>query len=581
MPFLKLDPSVPNTSVSLSAYGVEEGDVFTVRAVGDFDPWGDELEAWRSTNAVYNGEETWVHEWVRDVPADTPIGNRPIYEDRAFAFKKAGGDVLTLKTLDSIHHDNEDDDRDYGVVIERFPLSPRADIFDFADLAGSEAARLHPDQLEKHIYNARGGDDIITLPAAIALTDEFVWNPEMVFRGGKGRDEIVGQSLQDRIDGGPGNDTLEGGGKADELDGGRGASDIARFDKPWKYVDGLFRKNGDKIISRVEGKDTLTDIEFAEFSDDRVLPLAEWEIRLKRKDDGDARILLYKDGKKIAAVDGHYDDATPVPDGSYGALLRLNAKTKGVQSGGKNWVIELADQANGGSTVEKSPGLPARSSILLHQGGSPHNSDGCGVLKSNALKKILLPIINTLDDAGAAEFAGALKTYKLPFPIKVTMTGNIKQPTLSRDGAKVEKTETGETSFVAFSLDDGRNDQISKRIWLDFKLEQSGKAAKQIAKSIEAGDGVVSATFRKDGHLIVVLEAKRSDFELEMTAARPGRADFDLVDAGFLRKKGGEWVKQQQTKKQVEKLLTESDRFSELDFSFDVSAASQDPLSLF
>jgi Ca2+-binding RTX toxin-like protein len=120
-----------------------------------------------------------------------------------------------------------------------------------------------------------------------------------VLRGGDGNDTLEGglgndildggdintsEDGNDRLSGGDGNDTLIGGRGDDELDGGSG-KDVAVFTDDLANYDYSIAEDGTITISHVggtqaDGTDTLTDIEYAQFSDGTfALPLNEEEFR--------------------------------------------------------------------------------------------------------------------------------------------------------------------------------------------------------------------------------------------------------------------------------------------------------------
>ncbi len=104
-----------------------------------------------------------------------------------------------------------------GVADEVLPalFTDDRDVVSFADVLMGE---FDPESL----YNARGGEDLVTLPADASQARAAGYDPTRTFFGGDGDDEIIGGGLNDRIDGGSGDDVLFGGDGDDELAGGDG-----------------------------------------------------------------------------------------------------------------------------------------------------------------------------------------------------------------------------------------------------------------------------------------------------------------------------------------------------------------------
>ena len=84
--------------------------------------------------------------------------------------------------------------------------------------------------------------------------------------GNNGNDQIFGGAGNDIISGGSGNDTLNGGSGNDTLDGGPG-NDTAVFDTKKVESTIVQTESGVVVTSATAGTDTLSNIEFLQFSD--------------------------------------------------------------------------------------------------------------------------------------------------------------------------------------------------------------------------------------------------------------------------------------------------------------------------
>lgn len=84
--------------------------------------------------------------------------------------------------------------------------------------------------------------------------------------GNNGNDQIFGGAGNDIISGGSGNDTLNGGSGNDTLDGGPG-NDTAVFDTRQVESTIVQTESGVVVTSATAGTDTLSNIEFLQFSD--------------------------------------------------------------------------------------------------------------------------------------------------------------------------------------------------------------------------------------------------------------------------------------------------------------------------
>ena len=89
-------------------------------------------------------------------------------------------------------------------------------------------------------------------------------------QGGGGDDLLYGEGGADYLSGGPGNDILNGGSGNDTLDGGAG-TDTAVFDAKKSESTIVQTATGLVVTSAATGKDTLSNIEFLQFSDDDVI----------------------------------------------------------------------------------------------------------------------------------------------------------------------------------------------------------------------------------------------------------------------------------------------------------------------
>jgi hypothetical protein len=167
------------------------------------------------------------------------------------------------------------------------------------------------------------------------------------------------------------------------------------------------------------------------------------------------------------------------------------------------------------------------------------------------------------------ETQGGIKMFQLPIPIEVTLANHIEQPRLSQ---KVQLAEEGKKwDTVTFSLDDGMDNKITKKIFLEFDLtNDTDQNANKIAKTVKKGDGIKKAKFDEDtGTLTVIIDRKTTDAtlkfrnDLQLDENFDLQASFALTDADFIRKKS---TKQGQDPDQMDILLTGDAGFDELDF---------------
>ncbi|SNT36643.1 hypothetical protein [Tropicimonas sediminicola] len=442
------------------------------------------------------------------------------------------------------------------------------------EVFGGEASDVVFGGTSNSIVHLRGGADKYTgVSDKGALSSGQVAPVEYVY-GDSGDDRLHGGRWKDYLFGGADNDVLIGGKGGDYLDGGEGDRDTVRFSKSWTEGRKNFSMDGQDVIARVDGADRIRNVEFAKFSD-KTMPLVNWKFVIGRWDDGNAQVELYQNDIQIRSIPAYFDDATPIPNGSYGAMVRFKpSSTPGIIADGKNWRIELSDQEDGTTTVLGDGVSPKRTAIQIHKGGSTQSSDGCIVLPGSDLRQLLFPLTEALADAGPVDTLGGKKTYQLIFPLSVELYGNVAQPTLERAGGKVKKVEAGDAGSVRFALDDGANDSITKRVYLEYDLKSAGAKAAKIATSIRKGKGVESVEFDGD-RLKVELKESHDSFKFNFQSKTVGRADFTLVDADFMRWKNGDWVRQSQEKWQMKKLMD----FSALDFGVQIYE-SPDELSI-
>lgn len=122
-----------------------------------------------------------------------------------------------------------------------------------------------------------GGNDILNGDPDL---DSQVGNNTL--NGGEGNDVLRGRSGNDLLQGGDNNDKLNGGKGNDVLNGGQGIDTAVFSDnfENYKYsIDSDNKITFDHLRgTQNDGKDTLENIEFAQFSDRRVaLPLNDIE----------------------------------------------------------------------------------------------------------------------------------------------------------------------------------------------------------------------------------------------------------------------------------------------------------------
>ena len=147
--------------------------------------------------------------------------------------------------------------------------------------------------------------------------------------GDGGNDSLAGGDGDDVIVGGTGNDVLFGGVGNDRLDGTNGI-DTARFSATYAQSTIFKNQNGSYTISSaLDGSDNLMNIDYAEFSDQRVtLTLAI--AGTPRDFNGDAKSdILLQNGKDGAAYIWALNNKTLVDNGFVGWAPGADWKAKG------------------------------------------------------------------------------------------------------------------------------------------------------------------------------------------------------------------------------------------------------------
>lgn len=294
-----------------------------------------------------------------------------------------------------------------------------ANVVDFNDLDADQQDAINAGE---DVYHAGDGADVVTLPNSVLAASDAKFTLGSTFYGETGGDKITGGELDDRIDGGIGNDTIKGG----------SGKDVAVFSGNFKNYDFTYHSTtaGGGTVVTVEakqgsdGQDVLTDIEFAQFADQKV-PLAKWEFKVSRQQDGKAEIAFHENGKKLyetsasVPTDCAYDDATPIRVGTYEAMYR----TKGSVNSESR--IELSSY-DGTSTVA------GRTAIQIHVGNKTLDSQGCIVASNSTfLNKVRARIDEALTEMNEVEAPnGPQVFYPLPVPISVEVIGNVPQPKL-------------------------------------------------------------------------------------------------------------------------------------------------------
>ncbi|MBY6092909.1 nidogen-like domain-containing protein [Maritimibacter alkaliphilus] len=127
-------------------------------------------------------------------------------------------------------------------------------------------------------------------------------------RGGNERDVLIGNEQANTLVGLEGNDTLIGSGGNDTLDGGEGC-DTASFSGAYAEYTITENENGTVTVahSGADGTDTLKDMEFLQFSDQRVSLVAEaldfTEVTSSAFVDYGANVLYRNDDGNSGAID--------------------------------------------------------------------------------------------------------------------------------------------------------------------------------------------------------------------------------------------------------------------------------------
>lgn len=200
----------------------------------------------------------------------------------------------------------------------------------------------------------------------------------------------------------------------------------------------------------------------------------EWEFKIKRALDGSAKITFLENGKPVYSgskkieADCAYDDATPIGEGTYNAIYRLNGKAN------KEPCIELSDYS-GNSTVK------GRTAIQIHVGNKTTESEGCFVASNYAF----LDYVRERIDSFWADFQikstpgeNPVKFYDFPNPIKVTVSGYVKQPTFNMPTSQAVDSPLKDRPYYVkmFVKDDGIAPGITKRAEITFSV--AGSTAK-------------------------------------------------------------------------------------------------------
>ena len=186
------------------------------------------------------------------------------------------GQTVTIRDLVT----GTDDGTDFLVAVEKLQFSDitvtlslgaapglftgAADTVDFAAVfAGAYAAGTQ--------YGSLGADDMIVLPIDQIAAIFAGYDLAHSFDAGAGNDRVVGSGLADGIAGGSGNDTLTGGAGDDTLDGGTGDDRAVysgeRSEYDWTVTGNMIVIEHFNPAGASDGVDTLTDIEFLQFSD--------------------------------------------------------------------------------------------------------------------------------------------------------------------------------------------------------------------------------------------------------------------------------------------------------------------------
>ncbi|TXH37069.1 MAG: hypothetical protein E6Q98_09240 [Rhodospirillaceae bacterium] len=95
-------------------------------------------------------------------------------------------------------------------------------------------------------YDARAGNDTVTLPVNAAAAKAAGYDVAQIFHGGQGHDTIAGGGLTDRINGDDGNDTINGGNANDILHGNDGDDKLTGA----SGADQIFGDGGNDVLRR-------------------------------------------------------------------------------------------------------------------------------------------------------------------------------------------------------------------------------------------------------------------------------------------------------------------------------------------
>ena len=376
-------------------------------------------------------------------------------------------------------------------------------------------------------YHGFGGRDVVYLPNK-DLSNKIIWTEGSRFF----TDSKVGDRYT--VYGGDRNDTIVLGDGNDIIDGGAGI-DIAIFKKSYKdyklQYGGTSASTGTKFIIKSSGgeRDDLSNVEYAQFSDKSVV-LTKWEFVVTRGEDGKATIKFMEDGRPLVSTsDAAYDDATPIKNGEYKAIYRINASVNSEPC------IEFSDY-NGKSTVV------GRTAIQIHVGNTPADSEGCIVASDRSFLNKVRDIIEKKAVGFAETKVGKFGQtfYDLAAPITIKVVNHVAQPTINLfENMKVSsKSSDYQIAPRIQFVGDGAKPGITKLVYATFKVEGSADYGEDYVFGrgvMDYGNGLVKMAILPDTRIsqlpIVILK--------DQQGARPEGGEnikIKLVDIDIYRK---------------------------------------------
>ena len=255
------------------------------------------------------------------------------------------------------------------------PVIPSPPVTNQGTTSDPFAGTAGPDE----ITGSAGADNITGLGGDDTLT------------GIAGNDTIDGGADNDFIDGGGGNDTLDGGAGNDVIVGGTGTDTAIFSGGPADYT--FASASGSVIVEGPDGSDTLTGVEFLEFTDGTTAALISSAIELAGGVINIA-IVLDTSGSMISSI-GFTD-----VDGNTASVQRIVALKNST-------IATLTDLANSGAEDVRVNIVEFNSSALvlgtfdLISGGTPSTGPGSQL-------EAAINAVNGLNASGGTNFTAGL-----------------------------------------------------------------------------------------------------------------------------------------------------------------------------